>query len=368
MIAVALANFFLRTTDPLHELTWTMYDYHFATVLLGPVVAALACWEAIRLAPAFPMLEVPRDGEHRFVGLAWASLTAWVIAAYLVGLVVVVAVAKLYGTPRWPALVDLVAIVPPLGMLALVAAIGFVAGWRRPSWFVVPMIAGGTFAGVIGAYMVQMAFVRVGGATASLVGLAPRPDVAAAQAILYAGSTYLVIELLSRDAGRRPASVAAAIVVVVAGVFLAGVDSTLEPAALDLVCSGRDPEVCLSVEYEPWRSQFEAPLDRFLEGLEHVGVAPPARLTQARDDLGPGVGFIPALYRIEDDPGGVVTGAVSNAFVGRCASAARTPEELDRVFIVVDWVETAYHRSVNGRLQGPPDAVVQAIAELESCR
>lgn len=52
-----IANVMLRNLDVLHEMGWAVYNAHFATVLLAPLVAAIAVIDGVRGSEGREVLE-----------------------------------------------------------------------------------------------------------------------------------------------------------------------------------------------------------------------------------------------------------------------------------------------------------------------
>ncbi|MGH8973958.1 MAG: hypothetical protein ACRD0C_12245 [Acidimicrobiia bacterium] len=307
MALVIIANVALRGRPWVHEWFWAFFNYHFVTIFLGPLAAGLGAWEGARLTPAADLL-VSSGGQRRALRAAWAGVVAWIGAVYLAGLVGIVALVKSAGTPGSPNPIALSTLAPALAFVAMWVAVGAAAGWKLGSRLAAPLVAVGAFAAILVLYVVNYDLVRVGGATASLLGLAPRPELQAAQIAIYAGvaagALLLVPRLRPAPAGDRLdrlGVVAGAGAAVIAGAVLVvpGPDFRLRPEPE--VCTGT-PAICLAGGYRAKAREVREILAPYLSAATHAGVPLPERFVQdydrSRADL---VGWIsPNLARGED--------------------------------------------------------------------
>lgn len=163
-----------------------------------------------------------------------------------------------------------------------------------------PLVAVCAFAVVLVLYVVNYDLVRVGGATASLLGLAPRPELQMAQIAIYAGvasgALLLIPRLRPLPAGDHLDRLGLACLAVSAGVALAvlalpGDDFRVRPEVE--VCTGT-PAICLASGYRSQSDEIREALAPYLAAAARAGLPSPERFVQdfdeARRDL---VGWIP---------------------------------------------------------------------------
>lgn len=269
-----------------HEWLWAFYQYHFVTVLLGPPSAGVAAWEGQRVARSGEVTAAS-GATLRAAVLAWASVYAWVLIAYAVGLATVVTLVRMAGTPGWPDRVSVSTVGPAVALLAAETAIGFMVGRLVRSPLVPPVVAVGCFLVVLFFYISGPArLVDVGGASGSLLGLAPRSELQAAQILLYLSLTlaaFLGLLWAQRAPGvmRAGATIVALAVVGVTGrnVVAQGPDSFRE-ADVPLVCVGTRPEVCVGPGYRRLAPAVRDILLPYVEELEAAGAPVPERFAQ----------------------------------------------------------------------------------------
>lgn len=366
LCALVIGNYFLRPLDSLHELDWAVYNYHFVTVLLGPLVAGLGAWEGVRYATSREAL-IARGAEGQAFRAAWAALLAWVLLAYLIGLTSVIVAVWVFGTPGGPGLLTLQTTLPAITLVGLASAIGLYLGWRTGQWVLIAVAPVLTFGLIILGYSADSTLVRVGGAGASLVSIAPRPEVSATQTVLYLSATAAVLVLPSAQSVLRRLVLAAALGLIVAsGSLLASSDGIFESRSVLLRCEGLAPPACLVPEYERYREALETAVGPLVDAIAEAGFPTPVRITQDVADAGPLIGLIPQLRDIDDRPGLVAAGAVTNAYVLGClASGPEDPEQLEVISSVAVWVTRMYefaHGERGERPQLPEEAIVQLMA------
>lgn len=361
-LGLMLASFFLRPLEPLIEMTWAIYNFNFGTVLLAPILGGLAAWDGVRLSSARGIF-VARGHALRSVVAHWAMGVLSVAVSYAVGAGLVAFAAHNSGTPAFPGALQAWTIVPAVGLLSFALAIGYVVGWHTSQPIYVGVVPVIVFSAIIFSYTVNLNFVRVGGATASMVSLRPRLDVGAAQLVFYIGGSVLALSMAAggRRLSARAGAVAAGLgALALSGAFLLAADGTLETISPDVRCVGDGPELCLSPEYERFRARFVAASGPLVEALDSVSVPKLERLTQNGLDVGVGIGFIPMLRAIDENPEVVVAGAIVNAFTNSCRSRD-TEEVWDASSLVVRWVYDAYSAVEQGNAIAIPDEVAEAF-------
>ncbi len=270
-----------------HEWLWAIYQYHFSTVLLGPAAAGLAAWEGFRAQQAEDLLE-SSGRAGRAVALAWAAVFAWVLVAYTAGLLTVLALVKLSGTPGLPRSPELLTLLPALALLAGETSTSFAVAWRVRSPLVAPAAAIAWFLVTLLLYVGgPEAAIRVGGATTSLVGLRPRPDVQAAQVLFYVSLAVLSLLSMRRRvyAERfrlRALRLAGLAVPALPAILLASLGpNVLERVPTRLACFGRHPLLCAAPGYVNRLPEVRAVLRPYLAALEAIGVDTPTRFDQS---------------------------------------------------------------------------------------
>ena len=203
MLAVVAAHVLLRGRTWTHEWLWAVYQFGFVVILLGPLVAGIAAWEGWRLSTAGDLLATSLRPRQAAVQ-TWLATVAWGVLVYLVGLGTVVVLVLAAGAPGWPDLRVLGAALPPLALLAAEAAVGMLAGWWLRHALAAPAAALGCFGLSLWCYASGPSqFITVGGATSSLVGLAPRPGVELAQLLFFAAAALAAVLMAARP---RPSS------------------------------------------------------------------------------------------------------------------------------------------------------------------
>ena len=197
-VALVVAQIATRGHEWRHEWTWATYQTGFTTVLLAPAVAGSGALQGVWLARAIDLVRgAPRLWRLRWS--AWLGVAAWGALAYLLGLTLAWIIVAASGTPGTPSPRDLIAVLPPLGLLAVAAATGLAVGWYFARLIAVPVAAVGCFAVILFCYDVgPAALVTVGGATGSLVGLEPRLGVEFWQTVTFSLLTATAVMLVLR--------------------------------------------------------------------------------------------------------------------------------------------------------------------------
>lgn len=366
VFATAMASFFMRPLDLLVESTWTVYGYHFCTVLIAPLLAGLGAWAGLRHSRAEELARSwGREGS--VVALVWLRMMVWVASAYVVGLGVVIAASKAQGTPGFPSARILFTAVPALALVGAALAAGIVLGWATRHWAVVAVAPICVFGLIIFAYSVHMSFVRVGGATASLVGLEPRLDIGVLQAVMYAAVTVAFIAWAGRRTFVGSAILAVATVAVVACVvgLLGRPADTLEEVPVSMRCTDEVVRICLSDEYEQFRRPLQEGLDPVLRAFAEAGAPIPTEFTQSFERQVFGLAAIPGLHRMTRDPDRVIIGSITNAYMRACNTD--NDELLEARTVVGRWVDESYDAVQRGEGVSMEPSLEAAFEVLKAC-
>lgn len=366
-----------------HEWLWAIYQFNFSVVLLGPAAAGLAAWEGYRTQQAEDLF-ASAGRAWRAVVLSWAGVFFWVVLAYGVGLVTVLVLVKVSGTPSVPSTQELWTILPALFLLSGQTSSSFALAWRVGSPLVAPAAAIAWFVVTIGLYVLgPEAAIRVGGATTSLVGLRPRLDVQITQMFFYGSLTIASLAWTRRPIHRESrlqvlrASALIAPVLVAAAVLR--LDSgVLERVSTDLECFGSEPVLCAAPGYVEQLPDVRAALRPYLDALEAIDVETPTRFDQS---IVPGVSNaaplpIEVFLRTDDHEAARSTVLQSFAPVDCNISA---DINLVQTFVGVDyWLEAEVSGDrpfdpslpdvlVSGTSDRQADWVRGALADLQAC-
>ena len=269
-LVVCTLHVVLRETWWRYEWHWAWYQFHFGTILLGPVVAGIAYdWGAV-LHRSRPVLEA--------AGRVWAALTAAgaalvlaVLAAYLL---VLGGVSVVVGrtTGLGPDAETFATLAPPVALLIGCTAFGLAIGFRVGSRGLAPVWAIVTFAFLMAGYTVFPArFTKVGGATASLIGIRTRPEVQVGQVALFLGTSALVVGLASlprrSNAARAMASVGLALGLGGFALLSSQPKNEFRPHGYALTCVGEEPTICLEPGWVAAEPDIREPLARYDRSL-----------------------------------------------------------------------------------------------------
>ena len=272
-----------------HEWGWAIYQAGFVTVFLGPLCAGIGVWDGTQLAKSRPTIESSgRPGAAR--GATWAAIVGVVATTYLVLLAVLGVALVLGGILDRPTLVDLSPIPGVLALCGAWSAIGVAVGYRWPAPLLAPIATAGAFAATLMAYLAQPFLVQVGGATASILFLKPRPAVQLGQLTFFAAiAASALVGLRAQPGGREPllrrmVHGIGPLVAVAATVVLVTLPGTefLDQDRL-LVCEGDRPTICVTPAYRDridWPRRYLAPP---IESLDRMGIAAPTTFSQAID-------------------------------------------------------------------------------------
>lgn len=322
-----------------HEWLWAIYNFHFVVVLLGPIGAGFGAWEGVRIAGSRDVVGSSPRGIRGPVG-GWTAIVTWLGLAYGVGLLVVITLVKLTGTPGWPTGGELLTLGPPLGLLSLQVSTGVLAGWVTSSRLSSPAMGVGWLVVTLAFYTLGPArFVRVGGATASLIGLRPRPEIQLTQVGLFVGGAILALALTGKVGGRTlgvayPWIAVGLLTTTLSGGFLLQTDARIfQQADPNLVCEGSQPVVCAAPGYRRYLRATRETLVPYLRTLEDEGVATPRRFEQGRSGPTGNAASIPSDMLLGERglaPAVVLSAYVpSGCSVGGSRGLAQTFSELD---------------------------------------
>jgi hypothetical protein len=169
-LAAELFAIFSRGAPWLGEWNWTTDWVNGATILTMPLLAACAAHDAAALSGADARALVV-SAPQGLLGFTWPMWSSWVLfgAVHLVGLVCGFAMNVQVGAGSSPSLISV-----PLAFSALAAAgaTGQAIGVACPKVVAAPLAGVALLAvNFIGAGNVMPQFMRIGGATGSLVGL-----------------------------------------------------------------------------------------------------------------------------------------------------------------------------------------------------
>jgi hypothetical protein len=324
-LAAQIAHVWFRPQGWVYEWRWATYQYQFSTVLLAPLTAGVGAVAGRRWAAARPLLATGARGTTGFA-LGAAPVLAPVAIAYVAGYAVVIGLVASAGTPGGPAVADLALFLPSLALLGAATSLGYTAGWCTRSLLAAPLasvaVFGGLLAGWVGG---PLALVKVGGATASLVGLVQSPTVVTWQTLFYVGlgAAALAVTAAVFRRGGWPAPAAALALTTVAMTPLVRWDG--EPlVSIDepLVCVGEAPQICVAEPYERFVPDLRRRLRPTIDRLDAAGIAAPTVVRQEFWlDVEPGVGSIPPAALVDTDPQSTRFVLVSAWLHGQCRSA-----------------------------------------------
>ncbi|MFD4242810.1 hypothetical protein ACFWP3_14585 [Streptomyces sp. NPDC058525] len=289
-LLLVVLNTLLRPMAWQHEPMWAVYQYNFTVMLLGPLLAGVAAWEGHRLSRADAFLYA----HHRplaMLAAAWAALTAWSAAAFLLGLALVLGLVAWSGTPPVLGLPELLTPLPALTLLGLACAVGLTAGWLGGDGgkLAAPMVAIAVFLAFLLLYAGDLSeFVMVGGATSSLVGLRPKAGTQTSQVAFYLAATLLALLAGAWSAALhrlRPRHLLAAVATAVLCALSAGHLAAAHPLYLearpgDVRCHGTRPEICLGRGYTSYEPHLRANLTPLVRAMTRLDLPAPASFRQ----------------------------------------------------------------------------------------
>jgi len=211
---------------------------------------------------------------------------------YTGSLVVAGAMTSTAGTPGLPSISELVAALPALAVIWLATAVGFAAGWVARKPLVAPVVALTLFGVLFAGYTVlPEQWFRIGGATSSLLALAPRTGLQLLQVLFYvamgAASLQIAVHYTSRHQEARWITVTLA--AGCAGLLLAIGGMRFVETPPKLRCAGSAPRICLGNGYDHLRAGTRQTLGGPFRKLAAAGFSPPATVTQDVLDVQPNV-------------------------------------------------------------------------------
>jgi ABC-2 type transport system ATP-binding protein len=287
---ILVLHFAMRDHGWRREWMWAFDLLAFSVMLTGPVVAGLAAWEGARWASTRSLVAV---GQRAGAAIAQylGAMIAWVVALYLVAIGVLAVVVISGPVDAWPSTAVFGTVPPLLALLSAEIAAGFLVGWWLQRSFVAPLLAVGVFAASVLLYGIEPGlFVELGGATSSLLGLAPKRSVQLMEVVFYAAFTVTLVLAAALVADRTRPRLRVALVLLAAGTSVSAVGvvalgtTRFVEIAVDVECDGVRPEICLADGYRDLRPRLEATLGPAMRAVEAAGVDVPQRATQASAD------------------------------------------------------------------------------------
>jgi hypothetical protein len=287
-VTIVLAlHFALREHGWRREWLWAFDLLAFSIMLSGPVIAGVAAWEGVRWSPCRAVVAAA-DRSAMAVVQYVAAFVGWVWGIHLAAAVALGVVVLTGPVGEAPQLATLTTVLPLAGLLASEVAVGFVIGWASGHGYVAPLVAVGVFVVGLVAYGAEPGlFFEIGGATSSLVGLAPIAHLHVAQAgfwiVVAIGVTVsatLVCDPGNRNSRLALAVAGAATVVMAAIVVSLGVER-FRPVPVAVECAGTRPELCLVDGYHDRRPALTERLVAMYSALDDAGVVLPERVSQA---------------------------------------------------------------------------------------
>jgi hypothetical protein len=288
-LAAELFAIFSRGTPWLGEWNWTTDWVNGATVITMPLVAACAAYDAsASLArESRPLLVSTSRGVLGFTWPVWASFAVFA-PVHLIGLLIGFGLNAGAGAGGAPSLVSV-----PLAftVLAAAAAIGQGIGVILPNLVAAPL-AGAVLLGMnmVGAGNLVPQFMRVGGATGTLVGQSWGNRVLLLDLLIHLGLVAALTWGLARITWPRLGKMPRQMILVAGAVTVIGAVLTLQwntwtrlqpsTGSVDLACRQGTTEVCLAEATSRKLPSLSRALDGPLAVLEAASVAVPARFQQ----------------------------------------------------------------------------------------
>lgn len=343
--AVIIANVMLRDREWVHLWDWAWFNYHFVTIFLGPLAAGLGAWEGARLARAHDFLDSAGAARRALVS-AGGAVFAWLLLPYLAGLAWVSVMVMRTDAPGGPGIIEFSTLGPALAFLAAWVMVGAAAGYRLRSPLSAPLAAVVSFAVILTLYIVNYMLVRVGGATGSTLGLAPRPEIQLGQLMLYVNTAVWALTSATRpakaplrDPGRLlPLSAGTLVIAVGLAIFFdSGPDFRDRPVALR--CFGQEPQICLVPGYDGHPERVRAAFEPLLAGLREIGAPLPTTMRMgdpSEEDL---VGLISEEVAL-GEKGSRVTSNLISAYKRFSCDYFDTEDQRQTWHDVYFWFET----------------------------
>lgn len=284
-----------------YEWALTFSVYSFSTVMLGPILAGLACGWASEFHRKASPLVVGGLRRTSFVLSESLTLIAPSIAVWLLGLLGVSLTTLIASSPGLPRPADILPVISALFFLLACSVVGFAIGWRAHRIWLPPVVALGLFGVVIWLYGTSFSpLVEVGGASGILVGKSPNIAYHGPQIAIF---ILLILALSSCALSSRRAIEIPAIVVTVVTVLGASFLTTnrFTEVNASLVChtasSGR--EYCVARGYRGFLNALVTHYENTIARFEGLDVPIPRRLTQVYEEGKPHIDYFSDLR----DPG-----------------------------------------------------------------
>ncbi|MGQ4400112.1 hypothetical protein ACN6K4_006287 [Streptomyces hayashii] len=269
----------------------------YALATIAPAVAACAAWDSGRMRRIRPMLTT--SARSRWSLTLFIGAPAAALGAALLVFAVVLARINTGVFPSgagWTALAHMI-IVPTEW-----AVIGWYAGGRLPRSIAAPAAAALCWAWLTMPHAMSNAWLRhLGGfidGTSTITDV-HRPEIYFVPWI-FTGCLIAVAWLLTRIGSRRiffpagAAVAAAALLVGHAAVSGWGFSNPSRGRAVDSVCSGTAPQICVPPEYRSYLPQIRRSTRDPLNALVAAGVTQPKRM----EILSPSVKLAPGVWRL----------------------------------------------------------------------
>jgi hypothetical protein len=317
---------FLEPLTWRHEPLWGIWNYNGALVILGPVSAGLAAWDAQRGSSTLRHAAAQGSAGRALLAVLIPSFCSLVIA-YAVGAVGTIAVLIKSGGLESLDRVDSgiwLSAIPVLAYSAIAVALGALAGWSWRGWFVAPFVSASVYAIEVAAFHGGLSgWVAIGGAAGSLVGLAPNPTRYALQTVFYTAllaflvSTYIVALYRGRR-NRVVASLASAALVASGALFSPHVSPVFLYGDSPEICADSDGvSYCVPEDYAERLDYVIATIPPYHDALAAAGVAVPHSYSAVSVD-GEGDALsasIPSGFLLEDVDGSVVRSTVIDGVI-----------------------------------------------------
>ncbi len=232
-------------------ITWESASQTGATImmLLGPLAAAVAAAEGVELhrrGTAFVTGDTTRSWRYGL--LRFAGVSFWSLGSHLIGLAVIwLMTAMQHGSAGS---LDWIATAVSVEVLLAHVAVGVAVGTLIPRLLTPPALAVVLYA--LAPWLgVPFRLVVADAGMTSMLGLQPRRDLLAAQAVWFACVALAALLVSGRfHPGRAVLAVAMVAVSAYAASAATGLGATtLEPQKHpDLICAGSSPRVCASAD------------------------------------------------------------------------------------------------------------------------
>lgn len=290
-VVVLVIHVGLRAFTWTHEWLLTTWQYSFATIMLGPLFLGFNAWSSTDLARTYGAPTQAAGRTYATVARSTLTTTWPALTLYLTGWVGALVTTAVAHSPGSVTLSDLLPIIPAALNLIALAGLGAFLGWRLPHVITAPLSAAAVFGLGIVIYGTPLSFLSdTGGASGSLVGLAPNLARLAFQAAVFALVAALAPLWASRDAYRAPGARTAtyvgtsALAIACLGGGYVNPERLQLDAADQVVCERADreyaPEVCLGPGYRERAIEISAAFSDPTEQLQSLGLSGPDRYDQ----------------------------------------------------------------------------------------